>query len=97
MKPSTSLEQQRSAVRAAAERFRTVNPRLLGSVVRGDDADASDIDLLVDPLPGATLLDLGGLQVELVWTDPLCAAPVSADLQETLSHVTHTASLARVS
>ncbi len=25
----------------------------------------SDLDLIVDPLPGATLLDLGGLQTEL--------------------------------
>jgi predicted nucleotidyltransferase len=73
MKPSTSLELQRSAVRAAAERFRTVNPRVFGSVVRGDDADGSDIDLLVDPLPGTTLFDLGGLQVEF---EALLAVPV---------------------
>jgi predicted nucleotidyltransferase len=73
MKPSTSLELQRSAVRAAAERFRTVNPRVFGSVVRGDDADGSDIDLLVDPLPGTTLFDLGGLQVEL---EALLGVPV---------------------
>lgn len=29
------------------------------------DGDGSDIDLLVDALPGATLFDLGGLQDEL--------------------------------
>ena len=29
------------------------------------DKDGSDLDLLVDPLPGVTLFDLGGLQVEL--------------------------------
>tara|TARA_R110001583_G_scaffold191554_2_gene357054 strand:- start:3450 stop:3701 length:252 start_codon:yes stop_codon:yes gene_type:complete len=38
---------------------------VFGSVARGDDGDTSDLDLLVDPLPGATLLDLGGLQDEL--------------------------------
>jgi predicted nucleotidyltransferase len=27
-----------------------------------ENAEGSDLDLLVDPLPGATLLDLGGLQ-----------------------------------
>lgn len=43
-------------------RFHTDNPRVFGSVVRGDD---SDLDLLVDPQPGATLFDLGGLQLEL--------------------------------
>jgi hypothetical protein len=33
--------------------------------MRGDDHEGSDLDLLVDPLPGTTLLDLGGLQDEL--------------------------------
>lgn len=65
MRPSTSLESKRLAVRAAVARFRTANPRVFGSVVHGNDADGSDIDLLVDPLPGTTLFDLGGLQVEL--------------------------------
>jgi predicted nucleotidyltransferase len=34
-------------------------------VARGEDKEGSDLDLLVDPLPGATLFDLGGLQDEL--------------------------------
>jgi predicted nucleotidyltransferase len=33
--------------------------------LHGDDAEGSDLDLLVDPLPGTTLFDLGGLQDEL--------------------------------
>ena len=33
--------------------------------MRGEDHEGSDLDLLVDPLPGTTLLDLGGLQDEL--------------------------------
>ena len=37
------------------------------------DQDGSDIDILVDALPGATLLDLGGLQVEL---EELLGVPV---------------------
>ena len=73
MRPSTSLESKRLAVRAAAARFRTANPRVFGSVVHGNDADGSDIDLLVDPLPGTTLFDLGGLQVEL---EELLGVPV---------------------
>lgn len=73
MKPSVSLKLKRSAVRAAVKRFRTVNPRVFGSVVHGDDAEGSDIDLLVDPLPGTTLFDLGGLQVEL---EALLGVPV---------------------
>ncbi|CAN2981273.1 conserved hypothetical protein [Pseudomonas sp. PM2] len=31
----------------------------------GEDREGSDLDLLVDVLPGTTLFDLGGLQVEL--------------------------------
>jgi predicted nucleotidyltransferase len=34
-------------------------------VLQGKDIEASDIDILVDPMPGATLFDLGGLQVAL--------------------------------
>jgi predicted nucleotidyltransferase len=65
MKPSAALALKRTAVREAMERFRTTNPRVFGSVVHGTDRDGSDLDLLVDALPGATLFDLGGLQVEL--------------------------------
>ena len=52
-------------MREAVGRFRTANPRVFGSVLHGTDQDGSDIDLLVDALPGATLFDLGGLQDEL--------------------------------
>lgn len=65
MRPSVVLDLKRSAVREAASRFRTANPRVFGSVLRGTDRDGSDLDLLVDALPGATLFDLGGLQDEL--------------------------------
>ena len=65
MRPSAALEQKRAEVRAAVLRFRAANPRIFGSVLHGTDRDDSDLDLLVDALPGATLLDLGGLQVEL--------------------------------
>jgi predicted nucleotidyltransferase len=65
VKPSVTLESHRAAIRAAARRFQTENLRVFGSVVLGLDQDGSDLDLLVDPLPGTTLFDLGGLQVEL--------------------------------
>ena len=65
MRPSIVLDLKRSAVRDAARRFRTTNPRIFGSVLHGTDQDGSDLDLLVDALPGATLFDLGSLQDEL--------------------------------
>jgi predicted nucleotidyltransferase len=56
---------KRIAVRETVSRFRTTNPRVFGSVLHGTDHDGSDIDILVDALPGATLLDLGDLEAEL--------------------------------
>ena len=73
MKPSIALFERHDAVRDAATRFRTANPRVFGSVLHGTDRDGSDLDLLVDALPGATLFDLGGLQVEL---EQLLGVPV---------------------
>jgi uncharacterized protein len=46
-------------------RFCAANPRVFGSALYGTDSDGSDLDILVDALPGATLFDLGGLQDEL--------------------------------
>ncbi len=65
MRPSQALHQHREAICLAAARYRVVNPRVFGSALRGDDRDDSDLDLLVETLPGTTLLDLGGLQDEL--------------------------------
>ena len=73
LKPSVALAQHRVAVREAAGRFRSANPRVFGSALRGADEEGSDLDILVDALPGATLFDLGALQVEL---EDLLGVPV---------------------
>jgi predicted nucleotidyltransferase len=65
MRPSVVLDQQREVIRQMTAQHRAGNPRVFGSVAHGSDADGSDLDLLVDPMPGATLFDLGGLQVAL--------------------------------
>jgi predicted nucleotidyltransferase len=65
MRPSIVLDMKRDAVREAVGHFRVANPRVFGSVLHGTDQDGSDLDLLVDALPGATLLDLGDLEAEL--------------------------------
>lgn len=65
MRPSEVLNKNRQAVREATKRFNAANPRVFGSVARGEDGPDSDIDILVDALPGSTLLTLGGLQYEL--------------------------------
>lgn len=65
MRPSLLLDMKRAAVREATRRYRTANPRVFGSVLHGTDHEGSDLDLVVDALPGTTLFDLGGLQDEL--------------------------------
>jgi predicted nucleotidyltransferase len=65
VKPSEKLALKREAARETVRRFRAANLRVFGSALREEDREESDLDLLVDALPGATLLDLGGLQMEL--------------------------------
>ncbi|MGY0195185.1 nucleotidyltransferase family protein [Leptothrix sp. BB-4] len=65
MKPSDVLDRQRVAVRMLVARHRASNPRVFGSVVHGTDHEGSDLDLLIDVQPDASLFDLGALQVEL--------------------------------
>ena len=65
MKPSVALQTNRELIRSVVERYRARNPRVFGSVLHGEDTEGSDLDLLVDPTTGATLFDLGAIQVEL--------------------------------
>lgn len=51
MRPSMVLWVYRAEVRAAAELRGMADVRVFGSAARGDDTEASDIDLLVTPLP----------------------------------------------
>lgn len=63
--PSALLLQNRQAVLDLVERHQASAPRVFGSVARGDDHGESDLDLLVDFAPGATLFDEVGLRVDL--------------------------------
>jgi uncharacterized protein len=65
VKPSDALDRYRKALHSAAARHRLANPRVFGSVARGSDIAGSDLDVLVDPLPDATLFDVGGFQDEM--------------------------------
>jgi len=61
----TLVQQHRDAILAAAALRGARNVRLFGSTARGEaDAD-SDVDFLVDLEPGRSLLDLGGLLMDL--------------------------------
>lgn len=65
MRPSEALDQKREAIREVVPQFHASNPRVFGSVLHGIDQESSDLDILVDTLPGTTLFDLGGLQEHL--------------------------------
>ncbi len=65
MRPSLLLETHRTAVREIASRHRVRDVRVFGSVAHGDDADDSDLDVLVEPTGETTLMDIAALQLEL--------------------------------
>lgn len=65
MKPSEALRLNRDAVRRVVESHRGRNARVFGSASRGDDRDNSDLDILIDPTPDTTLLDIGAIRHEL--------------------------------
>jgi uncharacterized protein len=65
MRPSEALPQHREIIRELVLRAGMANPRVFGSVLRGEDTDDSDLDILVDPTPRTTLLELAGLQLEI--------------------------------
>jgi len=56
---------KRDAILALAARHGASNIRVFGSVAEGKADDASDVDFLVDMEPGRSLLDLGGLLMDL--------------------------------
>ncbi|MGX6998540.1 nucleotidyltransferase family protein [Caballeronia sp. KNU42] len=65
MKPSIALDAHRVEIRLIVEANRAVNARVFGSVLHGEDTEESDLDILVDPEPGMTLLNIGSIRRQL--------------------------------
>ena len=65
LKPSEALHSNRAAIRRVVESHRARNARVFGSVLRGEDTDSSDLDILIDPTPETTLFDIGAIRHEL--------------------------------
>ena len=59
------LTERRNEILSLAERYRAGEVRVFGSVARGDNSAASDVDLLITTRPGCSLFDLGGLLEDL--------------------------------
>lgn len=59
------IENHRREILALAANYGVTDVRVFGSMARGDAGEASDVDLLVKPLPGTSLMDLGGLLMDV--------------------------------
>lgn len=86
-----AISRHRREVDAVLSRYGASNPRVFGSVAKGDATAKSDIDLLIDldPQGGNALLRVAGIGEELstllgvqvdVATDALLREPVSATI-----------------
>jgi hypothetical protein len=58
-------QQQKTAIHELARRHGATSIRVFGSVARGDNQEASDVDFLVEFEKGRTLFDLIGLRLDL--------------------------------
>jgi len=65
MELNEMLKEKRQEIILLAARHGATNVRVFGSVARGEADAASDLDVLVDLEPGRSLLDLGGLLMDL--------------------------------
>jgi len=85
------LRRRRRLILRLATLSRLEGVRITGSVARGDATADSDIDLIVDPQPGASLLDLAQFADDL---EQLLGRPVDVLSARTLDPVTDAALLA---
>ena len=60
-----TLRQRREEILAIAQRYGAKEIRIFGSIARNEAGPDSDIDLVVEFEPGTSLLDHGGLIMDL--------------------------------
>ena len=65
MNPAEILQAKRGDILRIAKKHGVVNIRVFGSIARGEGRPTSDVDFLVDMEPSRSLLDLGGLLMDL--------------------------------
>lgn len=65
MRPSEALARHREEVLSIIARYPVSNPRIFGSVARGEDIEGSDLDLVVDAAGTFTYFDMAKLALEL--------------------------------
>jgi hypothetical protein len=65
MRPSEALSLHRTRIREIALSHRVSSVRVFGSALHGGDVSGSDLDLLVEPTPQTTMMDIGAIRFEL--------------------------------
>lgn len=65
MRHDRLVREKREEILRIASRHGARDVRVFGSVARGEAGDDSDVDFLVELEAGRSLLDLGGLRMEL--------------------------------
>ena len=65
MKPSLTLDAHREEIRRIVATNRGLNPRVFGSVLRQDDTENSDLDLLIDAADGLSLFDMAEMALAI--------------------------------
>ena len=81
-RPSALFAANRGSVRRIVLAHRAFNPRVFGSVARGEDTEDSDLDLLVETSDTTSLFDLAAMELEL---EALLGCPVHVTTEGGLS------------
>lgn len=91
IRPSKRVVQHREEILTIVAEHNATEPRVIGSVARGEDGPGSDLDLLVDFTEEASLLDEVGLRVELsellgIPVDVIAADTLRGEFRERVTH-----------
>jgi uncharacterized protein len=86
MRPSEALKRHRDEVLEIISRYPVKNPRVFGSVARGEDEEGSDLDILVEHDGRLSTFELAGLELDLervldVRVDVQTPAGLAADVE----------------
>ncbi len=65
MRPSEALARHRDEVLAIIARYPVKNPRVFGSVARGEDVEGSDLDIVLDVQESFSYFDMADMALEL--------------------------------
>ena len=65
MEPAKLVQKHKSEILKLASKHGAKRVRIFGSVARGESDDKSDVDFLVDMESGRSLMDMGGLLMDL--------------------------------